>query len=118
MCQYFDGGEMLSEPPQITQAFEDGRQQGLLRASAQWMTPTQIGEAAIVAIGCYPFTSGLDGQGGKERIGHKIPFHTALPAEVYENIPMPRARIDMRAIRLVANLLYRIPKRRPLRSAD
>jgi hypothetical protein len=35
------------------------------------MTPTQIGKA------------------GKERIGHKIPLQTALPAEVYENIPMP-----------------------------
>ena len=66
--------------------------------SFQRMTPTQVGEAAIVAIRRYPFTSGFDGQGSKERVGHKVSFDSVFAAQICEDIMGIIRMVERRAL--------------------
>lgn len=68
------------------------------------MTTAQIGKPAVVAIGCYPFASGLNGKSCQKCVRGEVAFHSGFPAKLYENIPMPRTGINVRAVARLADL--------------
>src|SRR2546425_7548757 len=68
------------------------------------MTPTKLGKPAVVAVRCNPFASGFDRKGGKISIGDKIAFHSAIPAEVGKDFPMPGTGTDASTMRLITHL--------------
>ncbi len=72
--------------------------------SGEWMPPAQAGKLFIIAVGGNPFTTGLNGKGGKPDIRNQIARGRKGLAQAGKNLPVAGTRRNYLAIRLLTNL--------------
>lgn len=76
--------------------------------SAERMTPAELGETTVIAVGGDPFASALDGERRQIRVGHDVAPCLALAAETVEDLPMALARRYQHTVRPRADRVSRL----------
>lgn len=62
------------------------------------MAPVKIFKSGVISIGCDPFASGFDRQGGQVGVGYHISLSPGLTAEALKNFPVTVTASDVNAV--------------------